>query len=304
MFRTGSENSLFPSLQATAADIRVPRSSRVRTAIIERSRGVATREFLVQLLTVFLAYFVAGKLGQATTNIRSSNLGPVWPAYGIALAVFLKYGYRVWPAVVSSAFVVALQGSVPPLAAVGQATAATVASAAGSFLLRRIPNFDPSLSRLRDALGLMVLGAFGSAILSSVFGILSLYATGIQPYSGIESSWLVYWLGDSTGVLLVTPLVFTMPQLFGIRSPARIAELLALVSLTVFGGFILFGDFFPVHLDVFAFAVLPLVMWAGIDFGIAGATLSVFLIATIATIMTALGFGPFAANTAFTNAVL
>jgi|RhiMetdeSRZDD1v2_1073273.scaffolds.fasta_scaffold01980_19 PAS domain S-box-containing protein len=304
MFRTGSENSLFPSLQATAADIRVPRSSRVRTAVIERSRGIATREFLVQLLTVFLAYFVAGKLGQATTNIRSSNLGPVWPAYGIALAVFLKYGYRVWPAVVSSAFVVALQGSVPPLAAAGQATAATMASAAGSFLLRRIPNFDPSLSRLRDALGLMVLGAFGSAILSSMFGILSLYATGIQPYSGIESSWLVYWLGDSTGVLLVTPLVFTMPQLFGIRSPARIAELLALVSLTVFGGFIVFGDFFPVHLDVFAFAVLPLVMWAGIDFGIAGATLSVFLIATIATIMTALGFGPFAANTAFTNAVL
>jgi PAS domain S-box-containing protein len=304
MFRTGSEHPLFPSLQATAADIQVPRSSRVRTAVIERSRDLATRAFLVQLLTVFLAYFVAGKLGQATTNIRSSNLGPVWPAYGVALAVFLKYGYRVWPAVISSAFVVALQGSVPPLAAAGQATAATVASATGSFLLRRIPNFDPSLSRLRDALGLMVLGAFGSAILSSAFGILSLYATGIQPYSGIESSWLVYWLGDSTGVLLVTPLVFTMPQLLGIRSRARIAELLALVALTVFGGFIVFGDFFPIHLDVFAFAVLPLVMWAGIDFGIAGATLSVFLIATIATILTALGFGPFAANTAFTNAVL
>ena len=304
MFRTGSENTLFPSLQATAADLRVPRSSRVRTAVIERSRGVATREFLVQLLTVFLAYFVAGKLGQATTNIRSSNLGPVWPAYGIALAMFLKYGYRIWPAVVSSAFVVALQGSVPPLAAAGQATAATLASFTGSFLLRRIPNFDPSLSRLRDALGLIVLGAFGSAILSSVFGILSLYATGIQPYSGIESSWLVYWLGDSTGVLLVTPLVFTMPQLLGIRSPARVAKLLALVALTVFGGFLVFGDFFSVQLDVFAFAVLPLVMWAGIDFGIAGATLSVFLIATIATILTALGFGPFAANTAFTNAVL
>src|SRR4029450_8333825 len=110
MFRTGSEHPLFPSLQATAADIQVPRSSRARTAVSERSRDLATRAFLVQLLTVFLAYFVAGKLGQATTNIRSSNLGPVWPAYGIALAVFLKCGYRVWPAVVSSAFVVARKG--------------------------------------------------------------------------------------------------------------------------------------------------------------------------------------------------
>jgi PAS domain S-box-containing protein len=304
MFRTGSEHPLFPSLQATPADIRIPRSPRFRTAVVEWSTDVATRAFLVQLLAVFVAYFIAGKLGQATTNIRSSNLGPVWPAYGVALAVFLKYGYRVWPAVISSAFLVALQSSVPSLAAAGQATAATVAAATGSLLLRRIPNFDPSLPRLRDALGLMVLGAFGSALLSSSFGILSLYATGIQPYSGIASAWLVYWLGDSTGVLLVTPLVFTLPQLLGIQSRARMAELLALVALTVFGGFVVFGDFFQVHLDVFAFAMLPLVMWAGIDFGIAGATLSVFLIATIATILTALGFGPFAANTAFANAVL
>lgn len=304
MFRTGSEDSLFPSLQAASAGIPLPRSSRLRTAFVERSRDVATRAFFVQLLTVFIAYFVAGKLGQATTNIRSSNLGPVWPAYGVALAMFLKYGYRIWPAVVSSAFLVALQGSVPPAAAAGQATAATMAAATGTFLLRRVPNFDPSLPRLRDAFALIVLGAFGSAVLSSLFGILSLYATGIQPYSGIESAWLVYWLGDSTGVLLVTPLVFTFPQLIAIRSPARIAEVLALIGLTALGGFLVFADFFFVHLDVFAFALLPLVMWAGIDFGIGGATLSVFLIATIATILTALGFGPFAANTAFTNAVL
>jgi len=304
MFRTGSEDSFVQSLQATPAEIRARRSSRLRSAVLEWSRDVATREFLIQLLTVFIAYFVAGKLGQATTNIRSSNLGPVWPAYGVALAVFLKYRYRVWPALISSAFLVALQGSVPSLGAAGQATAATVAAATGSWLLRRIPNFDPTLPRLRDALGLIVLGAFGSACLSSLFGILSLYATGIQPYSGIESAWLIYWLGDSTGVLLVTPLVFTLPQLLAIRRGARIAELVALVAVTAFGGFIVFGDFFPVHLDVFAFGLLPLVMWAGIDFGIGGATLSVFLIATIATILTALGFGPFAANTAFTNAVL
>src|ERR1051326_6512533 len=90
-----------------------------------------TRRFLFHLLLVFLGYFIAGKLGQATTNIRSSNLGPVWPAYGIALAVFLKYGSRVWPAMIASAFLVALEGSVPPLAAAGQATAATVAAATG-----------------------------------------------------------------------------------------------------------------------------------------------------------------------------
>ena len=129
MFGTGSEHAIFSSLQATRADVRVARPSRFRTVVIGSSSDVATRTFLIQLLTVFVAYFVAGKLGQATTSIRSSNLGPVWPAYGVALAVFLKYGYRIWPAVLSSALLVALGGSVSPLAAAGQASAATVAAA-------------------------------------------------------------------------------------------------------------------------------------------------------------------------------
>ena len=53
----------------------------------------AIGKYLVQITLVFLAYLVAGKLGQATADIRSSNLGPVWPAYGVALAALLLYGY-------------------------------------------------------------------------------------------------------------------------------------------------------------------------------------------------------------------
>jgi signal transduction histidine kinase len=267
---------------------------------------VVSRQWLVHLTIVFLAYVIAGKLGQATTNIRSSNLGPVWPAYGVALAAFLGYGYRVWPGIAASAFLVASQGSVSPLAAAGQATGATVAAVTGTYLLRRISQFDPSLSRLRDALGLILLGAFGSAILSASIGIVSLYATGIQPYSGLSSAWIIYWLGDSTGVLLITPLIFTLPQLFRLQSRARIVELAALVMVLIAACVVIFGDLplFSIRLNVLAFAVTPFVMWGAINFGIAGATLSVFIIATIATLLTALGRGPFSGNTPFTNAAL
>ncbi len=255
---------------------------------------------------MFLAYFVAGKLGQATTNIRSSNLGPVWPAYGVALAAFIGCGYRVWPAIAASAFIVAVEGAVSPLAAAGQAAGATIASLTGTYLLRHIPGFDPSLSRLRDALGLIAFGAFGSALLSSSIGIVSLYTTGVQPYSGIGSAWVIYWLGDSTGVLLVTPLIFTLPQLVRIRSHARLFELASLLTLLTAACVVVFGDLpsIPVRLDALAFVVLPLVMWGAINFGIAGAILSVFLVATIATLLTAFGRGPFAVNTPFINAVL
>ena len=302
-------NGTLSELQPVVASMSPPIRSRTLRSIfasVPVGDGAAwMSNALAPFVFVFLAYVVAGILGQATSNIRSSNLGPVWPAYGIALAAGLKYGYRVWPALAASAFLVAVQGSVSAAAAAGQAIGATLGALTGTFLLRRIANFDPSLSRLRDAIGLIVLGAFGSALVSSVIGVFSLYATGIQPYSGLPSAWLIYWLGDSTGVLLVTPLIFT-PLVWQMPSRARAFEFAMLLILLTVACFVIFGGWhvFPVQVGILAFAVLPFVIWGAIGFGVGGATVTVFWTAALATVLTALGSGPFAGNTTFVNAVL
>ena len=263
-------------------------------------------DFYVHLALVFLAYLAAGKLGQATTSVRSDYVGPVWPAYGVALASTLGLGYRIWPALLTSAFVVSLHGSVTPLTAFGQAAGATLAAMAGAWLLRRIPEFDPRLPRLLDALGLIVLGGFGSALVSSTIGISSLYLAGFQSYSRLPAGWLIYWLGDATGVLLVTPIVFTLPRLLREATRGQMLELGLLLALLTLAGFAVFGDWpiFPVQTHVLAFIVLPFVMWGAIKFGIAGAALSVTWVATIATVLTAFGLGPFSSNTTFVNATI
>jgi PAS domain S-box-containing protein len=274
--------------------------------LVEGWGSALDRKLVVQLAAVFLAYVIAGKLGQATTNIRSGNLGPVWPASGIALAGLLAYGVRAWPGVAAGSFLVAFQSPVPALTALGQSAGATLAAVFGALLVRRVTNFEPTLSRLRDALALVVLGAFASAALSATIGLASLYATRVVPYAGLTEAWLIYWLGDATGVLLVTPLVFTLGTLFTIRSRRRAIELATLLTLLMATCFLVFGDppLFPIRLHVLAFAVLPFVMWAAIEFGIGGASLSVFLVATAATLLTAMGSGPFSANTPFINAAL
>lgn len=279
---------------------------RLSAASVRATPEILTNRLFIQIATVFVAYIVAGKLGQETTNIRSGNLGPVWPASGIALAAVIAYGYRVWPGILSGSFLVAFLSPVPAVTALGQAIGATAAAASGAFLLRRVAQFDPALSRLRDALALIILGGFVSSTLSASIGLSSLYASGLQSYSGLGSAWLIYWAGDATGVLLVTPLVFTVPALFAIRSRPKVIELAALVTLLVGACLVVFGDLplFPIRLHVLAFAVLPFVMWAAIDFGAGGASLAVFLIASIATVLTALGSGPFSANTPFVNAAL
>ena len=262
--------------------------------------------YLVQFTVFLVAYCIAGKLGQATTNIRSSNLGPVWPAYGIALAAFLVCGYRVWPAIALGAFLIAFFSPVTHLAALGQAAGTTLAAFSGAFLLQRVAKFDKSLSRLRDAIALVVLGALGSALVSASIGTSVLYATEVHAYSGLGSAWLIYWLGDATGVLLITPLVLTLPNFLRSQRRTRITELAALLLLVTAACFLIFGDpsLVPVRLHVLAFTVLPFVMWAAIRFGVSGAALSILLIATIATVETALGSGPFVTSTPFTNAVL
>src|SRR3954467_6423774 len=121
------------------------------------------RRFFLQAVTIFIAYYVAGKLGQATTEIRSTNIGPVWPAYGVSIVAVVLCGYRIWPILLGVAFLVASQAGVPVLTALGQSAGTVVAALTGRVLLERV-DFQPSMSRLRDALSLIVFGALGSAL--------------------------------------------------------------------------------------------------------------------------------------------
>ncbi|HEY2170482.1 MAG TPA: MASE1 domain-containing protein [Candidatus Angelobacter sp.] len=277
--------------------------------MIQASDEIGPRKigkYLALTLIVLVSYFLAGKLGQATTAIRSGNIGPVWPAFGVALAAVLLYGYRVWPGIFIGVFLVDFLSPVPVVAALGQASGATLAAITGAFFLRRIADFESSFSRLRDALGMIVLGAFGSALISATIGVSVLYATHVEGYSGLGPAWLIYWLGDATGGLLVTPLVLTFVSLLKIRRWDRLAELATLLLLLTLTSVAIFTDnvLVSVKLHVMAFAVLPFVIWAAIRFGISGASLATLLVASIATVETGLGYGPFTQNTAFTNAVL
>jgi signal transduction histidine kinase len=267
-----------------------------------RSRNIPN--WLIQTAIVFIAYYLAGKLGQASAE-RSSNLGPLWPAYGIALAAFLRLGNRMIPVIGAAAFLVASQSPVPIIAAAGQALGTTFSAFLGSYVLRRL-SFDCSLSRLRDALTLVVVGAFLSPVVSASLGTLVLYLAGIEPYENISRAWLVYWMGDGTGVLLATPLALSLGASRLRFQLDQLAEYLSLTALLLLPCLAIFGNFGLVEFgqDCMTFSVLPFIMWAAIRFGVIGASLSTILVAAVATVATANGVGPFSRNEPFVNAAL
>ena len=261
--------------------------------------------YLAQLVLVVVAYFVVGMVGLAIP-FTSGNVSPVWPASGIALAAMLMLGYRIWPAIAIGAFLVNFLTPIPVVAALGIAVGNTVGPLAGAWLLRRFTGFHPSLTHPRDVFGLIVVAALGATAISATLGCLTLSLTPVNPWSSFGIAWLMWYLGDAMGVLIVTPLLLTFAGLISIREPRQILNLAALLLGTVITCLLIFDTRlgFQTEEDLFAFAVFPFVIWGAIRFEAAGAAAVSFLISVVVVWETAYGFGPFAKSDPLQNAAL
>ena len=248
----------------------------------------------VQLALLAAVYFGAAKLGLAMAFV-APQVTAVWPTTGIALAALLFFGYRAWPGIALGAFLANATANAPLGAAAGIALGNTLEALVGAWLLRRLVPFDPALGRVKDVLGLMVLAAGLSTMVSATLGVTSLCLAGVKPWAAYPGMWSVWWLGDAMGDLVVAPLLLTWAGWRHIPwRPRRVAEvgalLLALVavSLSVFAGpWALFS--YP----ALAYALFPFVIWAALRFGQAPATLATAVASAIAIWGTVHGYGPF-----------
>jgi sigma-B regulation protein RsbU (phosphoserine phosphatase) len=250
-------------------------------------------------------YFLGGRIGLAVP-FTSGNVSPVWPPAGIALAGILLFGYRVWPAVAIGAFLVNFLSPIPHYAAIGIAAGNTAGPLVGAWLLQRIPGFRPSLTRLRDVIALIVFGGFCGTAVSATVGTLALFLADVNAWSSGGSAWLIWWLGDAMGVLIVAPLVLTIPCLRAIRGARRLLELAVLLLGTVACCALVFGTRpgLGSGRDILALTFPLLMVWGALRFEAVGAAIITFVVAAAAVWATAHGLGPFVVSTSLRNATL
>lgn len=266
--------------------------------------GGRKRPWLMEFIYVLAACVLAGETGLAVP-FTSGNVSPLWPPAGVALAAMLLFGYRIWPAVALGAFIVNFFTAVPHLAAIGIALGNTTGPLCGAWLLRRLPGFQPSLTRLRDVLGLGILGAFCGTAVSATTGASVLFFAGIHAWHGFASTFRMWWLGDAMGVLIISPLVLTFTGLMSIRETRRRFELAGVLLGAVAGASLIFNPQLGVaRADLFAFGVFPFVLWAAIRFEAAGAAMVSLLVSAIAVWGTAHGAGPFTRSSPLQSATL
>jgi signal transduction histidine kinase len=243
---------------------------------------------------VTLVYFIAGKLGLQLALLNASA-SAVWPPSGIALAVLLLIGYRVWPAIFLGAFLVnfTTAGNVPT--SLGIAAGNTLEALAGAWLVFRFAGgprvFDRAQGVFKFALAVGL-----STLISPTLGLTSLSLAGFADWSRYSEIWMTWWLGDLAGDLVVAPIVLLWgigPQWrFNRESTGEIAALfflLVILAETVFGGwFPIFARNYPI-----AFICGPIIIWIAFRFTQRETATAIFVLSAIALWGTLHGSGPF-----------
>ena len=179
--------------------------------------------FIGQIGLVAALYFLTGKLGlYLSTDNEYSTL--IWPPSGIALAAVLLLGYRIWPALVLGAFatnvsfdtsgasLIDIISSQPQnyFIALGNTSQALLAA----YILKVSRCFPNPLTRLADILKFYILAGPIACLTAATVGASSLFVFGIIPAADFANTWTTWWIGDTNGVLLLTPLIiaWSMPR--------------------------------------------------------------------------------------------
>ena len=254
------------------------------------------RRLIAGIVVLALAYVVTGRLGLELAHYQS-NVTLVWPPTGIALAALVLFGWRLWPGVFLGALAVNLSVGTPLLGALGVAIGNTLEAVLGVLVLVHLTRFDPAFARTRDVLTFFAVGAFGCTLVSASVATATLALIGGLDGRDGGVVWLLWWLGDLGGALLVAPLLLVCA-----RGSPRWAELAsrkeswAVLALVVASSVAAFGPWLAGHwvASLLAFLPFPFVIWAGMRLGPRGVVIAVALTCSAAIVGTALGGGPFA----------
>jgi signal transduction histidine kinase/integral membrane sensor domain MASE1 len=242
-------------------------------------------------LVLAVLYVGAARVGLAIDAVAGfATL--VWAPSGIALAALLLRGHGLWPGVLIGAFVANTLTGAPLPVAVGIAIGNTLEAVLGAYALRRIPGFRTSLDRVRDVLGLIVLAAALSTVVSATIGVASLYLGGIVAPADLGRAWRAWWIGDMIGDLLVAPAILVWSGVAGVGPPSRRwGEAIALAVTVIVTGFLVFGtEATALHQ---AYLIFPVLVWAALRFGPCGAASAALVVSVIAVWGTATNRGPF-----------
>src|ERR1700723_3643571 len=164
---------------------------------------------MLRWLVTFPAVFTAGAVGTMLPSIGPQPTLPLLVG-GIAAAACIRWGRRMWPAVLAAGIGVdlwthhTLTGSVG--AGVGRAGAALFTA----WILERC-GFDSGFGRARDVPLFIAAAALGTMIVPT-FGLLGFRLSGDLAAITDPLRWIRWWSNSTAGVLLIGPMLVAVSR--------------------------------------------------------------------------------------------
>ncbi len=167
-------------------------------------------------ILTFVAYALAG-LVALRLAIPPGYASPLYPAAGVALASVLLFGWRMLPAVALAAVFVNLSLAADfahptpawLLLACSIGCGAALQAWAGTLLVKRFTPQPLTLGEPREVVAFLLVSA-ASCLVSPVLGNAALWFTQTVPPANLPLSVATWWIGDLLGVLIATPVLFTL----------------------------------------------------------------------------------------------
>ena len=255
------------------------------------------------VLALGAIFLVAARLGWLAAP-RAFNASPVWPPAGIAVAVLLLFGYRLWPGILLGAFLAYATAGLAPgraLAVVGGsmgvAVACTLEALTGAWVTRRFAGGQDAFEQPQTVFRFVALTAMLSTLITPTLGMFALSLAGLTNRHFLATSWFTWWLANLSSVLVLTPLLLTWRTKPHITpTPRRVWEAIGLlVSLILVCGTLFGGWFFDKPAGApLALVLVPLLLWPALRFGPRGTASAIGFVAVVSILGTLHGAGPFA----------
>jgi PAS domain S-box-containing protein len=257
---------------------------------------------ILKRLLAATAYFVVARFG-LFFSIPGTHITPIWPASGLALGLVLIFGPRVWPGIWAGALVANAMNYFNPshfetIASAGLtgafiASGVTLQALCGAWVVRKVTSAKNPLTQTRGAVAFILLSAFSSCVISATIGIASICFTGHGEWSRFGAMWWTWWLGDSIGVLVTTPLLlnWTQPPWL-LNTKKRKLEATLFMSLLVIDCAFVFGYLAGPSTAFLLYTILPFLAWSAFRFGPKETSVVTIIISGFALRGTAIGTSP------------
>lgn len=247
---------------------------------------------IARILLLAVVYFAAAKLGLSLAALHS-NVTPIWPPTGIAIAALLIFGRHVWPGIFLGALSANVLTDIPAGSAIGIAIGNTLEALVAFWLLQHVARWRNSLDSVVDVMRFVGCAAILAPMVSATVGTISLCLGGAAEWANFWSFWLTWWIGDGFGALIVAPFILSWqsPGQLNSGHGIEIAVLLLLHLLVVM---MVFGGWFPGPVKTYplAYLSLPFLLWAALKFDLRIVTSAIVLMAGIAVWGAKHGYGP------------